>query len=513
LIKQAFKNNLLIITTISQKQAGFFMKMNNKKIIRFSIFSLTIIVAGIFSFRQISLENRPAGGYDEQMWTGASILATQYYFTHFQKSNILPERWFSQYAQKYGLDLKQMPKEELRWYDDAMWTFGWKAPNFGKYLMGASILFFGENVNPNGYFYEANNPAHKGKWPGNYAPKELVYWARFSNAILTILTIAALFIIGWYFFNFLTGLAASAYLTFNSSFISVSTAAGLDAPSILFSTASMMSLFFFIRYFKEGNFKRLLISAIFSGISIALAVSSKLNAGLVVYITVISALLILTNSIHIYLTRDKNNQKKKKNSLIREAQKNILISKIKTIFLAFTAMGALTYFIFVSLNPIFRSQPLTTKTIIEESVDHFFTLRAKAKKTSHIKNSWLESFKLALKRNFIKTEKAFLGTFGKLIPITGMFLDALFFFSGLLLLFIKGAKRFIQKKELDIALFLSLWAIVILYGNIDFMWIDFNRYHIAFYYSNALVIGFSFVYFIGKIKKALTKPNVILSAS
>ena len=224
---------------------------NRKTLTALKILGLVIAIAiGVMrSIDQVSLKTRPAGGYDEQMWTGASITSYNMFFRGYRRTVTKVERWFEAYSKKYNNDIAKMPKEQLQWFDDPVWTFGWKAPNIGKYIMGFWVVNFGEDVNPEGYFYHSDNPETGKNFPGNFAPAELVRLARIPNAILNILTIAVVFVIGWLFFHYAIGLLASLYLVFNDAFFSVNTAAGLDSSSIFFSTLTLLFALFFLKSF------------------------------------------------------------------------------------------------------------------------------------------------------------------------------------------------------------------------------------------------------------------------
>lgn len=223
---------------------------------KFLKLALSFLLVGYCLYNNIShtdISKRPSDGYDEQMWTGASIASYHMFFKGHQRSDFYPERWFQGYAQKYRYNINAMPVSQLQWFDDAMWTFGWKAPNIAKFLMGAGILWTSDTIiDPNGYFYNYSEDKAINKWPGNSAPIALVQKARQTNALLNTFTVVVLLLLGNSFFGFYAGLFGAILLGLNPVFTEINTAVGVDSASAFFSMLS----FLFLLFLDQGNLSR-----------------------------------------------------------------------------------------------------------------------------------------------------------------------------------------------------------------------------------------------------------------
>lgn len=454
---------------------------------------------------QVSLESNPVIDYDQKMWTSSSITTFYMLFTDYVRPTEKLDPWFESYAKKHGINPEDLSDEEKQWYAADIWTFGWKAPNIGKIIMGSSILLGADtSIEKAGYFNQWYKP-ELNLGQGAEPPTSFILLARIPNAIMTFGSIALVFFIGYRFFNFWVAVIAALYLILNPIFLKVNTIAGLDAPSIFFSTLSITFVFLMFETLNDKkSFKRILVYGLGIGIAFPLAVGSKLNAALAGYVMLV---IFGIYAITLLLNYFKAPAKLTKTNAQLPIKKDYL-QLMGKLLLTGGMIGALTYSIFVGFNPIFRQDIGKKATIVQESVDAFFERRARSKKTSKMKDDFKKSFELVFKRNFIKVEEKYNGTIGKLLPFSPNPLDGLIYYLGLIVLLFKAFKELIANNKVAAAAILCTWSLIFIWGNTDFMWTDFTRYHMPFYPSTALIIGFGiwaiFNYFLG-----ISKPKKI----
>lgn len=456
--------------------------------------SLASTLAAVLVFSQnTSLDDRPAGTYDEQMWTGASITAYNMFFTDYQRPEVQLDGWYAQYAQKYNVNLRQMGYEEAQWFDTPMWTFGWKAPNVGKYLMGGGIQLFADTmVNPEGYFYAPNPDKAKSKFPGNYAPASMLKIARNVNAFFSVLIIVTMLAIGWMFFGFWPGVLASVYLIANSAFAYSCTQVGLEATSIFFSTLCIFLTMLLCKrlYLWERN--KMLLFATLTGLAFAGAVGSKLSGALLGFVLMVVYLFMLIKSLRMKAVvtpamRPKEVEK------VKAASNSEKMLRIKRIFLSGAVVAVVGIGTFIWLNPVFHDSPKLKMRIVRESVTDFFDIRARSQQDPSVamNHDLGTSLWYILKRNGIYTgdvpSSRFYGTFGNRIPFVGNFLDFAFFVIGVLFLLKVRKDGQYSLRSPSFILLLSMFILVL--GTADFMWIDWSRYHMPLYPTYALIIG------------------------
>lgn len=571
------------------------MEFLKKKTVQWAIFGIVVVAAGIRAFSGISEGSRQTGGYDEQMWTSSSV--TSYYM--FAKGYIRPtkgvDHWFPSYAYKHGLpvfeknigelqgadgkprpsdkiiwdgvtpqdsiifpydmisfdtlnqkvgmivkfDTTAFPRSEFQWFDVDIWTFGWKAPNFGKYIMGWWIDNFGpEKPNPQGYFNNrlpVNHPGLKSSKPDEYdsttykassvptstsfsfAPPEMVVAARQPNALFTVLIVAIVFLLGWHVFNFYTGLAGSLWLLLNSTFFMVNTAVGLDSFSTFFTTVSVFLLILLIQSFrKDFVWWKSLLLALASALNIGFAISSKLNSAMLVYINVIVFTLAgLFYLWELYKTRSRT-------SLV----------KLGILIACGAISGLLSVGTFLQLNPQMQGNTRIKVAVMRESIDDYFTERIpkmlndvqqRGKKSydwSKVKGNFGKSFSIVAKRMAVVNyepenyDKNYYGTFGALLPFQFNFLDGLFALVGMVSLVLAALKGMYKEKALPMVAVFVISAFAIFYGNIDFLWQDWARYFTPMFPLYALFVGyglFALVNFAFTKRKKETKPPKVKS--
>ncbi len=400
------------------------MKFLQNKYVHIGLFAVIIIIASIRSFQRIPFSdtNKP-NGYDEQMWTSASISSYHMYFKNYVRPTKELDNWFPTYAWQKGVhaftgdslvygamgiqykpdtihfpwdqvtintkksqymlavqyDTAIFPRKEFQWFDRAMWTFGWKAPNFGKYIMGWWVQTFAKTKpDPKGYFEfvvptNLSNP-DSGKYepstspspaPYSYAPIEYERLARQPNAIMTIFTIAAVFLTGWLFFNFWVGFLAGTWLTLNKTFIVINCMVGLDSFAVCFSAIAFLMMMWTIKsILKNDKWWKIILWGVGSGIVSAFALSSKLNAGMVILTeAAIFAILCLIALFKGWKLKN-----------LKPVER--FTPLLKTI-VAGALTGIIALFIFIRLNPQVQGQPKQKIAAMRASIDDYFDRRAR----------------------------------------------------------------------------------------------------------------------------------------
>ncbi len=402
------------------------MKYLQNKYVHIGLFAVMMILVTVRCFNRIPFTDKnKANTYDAQMWTSASITSYHMYFKNYVRPTTELDNWFPTYAWKKGVhvftddsaminyytnviqykqdtikfpydqititnkkqqyslavkyDTTSFPRKDFQWFDRATWTFGWKAPNFGKYVMGWWIQTFATTKpNPKGYFefLVPSDIADSGSTkyvpsqkpspaPYSYAPIEYENLARQPNAIMTILTIAAVVITGWLFFNFWIGFLAGAWLSLNKTFIDVNCAVGLDSFAVALSAIAFMLMLLTIKsILNNDKWWKIILWGAGTGIISALALSSKLNAGMVI---ITEALVFGIISI---ITVFKGIKIKSQPPLVR------FTPLLKTLIAGLLA-GVLSFLIFVKLNPQVQKQPFERMAAMRGSIDDYFDRRAR----------------------------------------------------------------------------------------------------------------------------------------
>ncbi len=367
----------------------------NKPLVRIGVPVLLLFFATFRIFGNIGLENRPATGYDEQMWTSASVSS----WAMFAQGHVRPtkelDNWFPTYAWKHELDIftgekwsqgfnpdtvtfpydyitlenenqgysqlikydtLKFPRKDFQWFDRATWTFGWKAPNLGKYLMGAWLAVSSEGTNPNGYFKFETPEGKPSGAPFAYTPPELVAKARIINALFTLGSLLLVLWLGGMIQWPVTGWVAALLLLLNQDFIDVNTAVGLDSFVVFFS---LLSAAFLIKTFfalqKEQGIKPIFLWAAATGLALGGAVSSKLNGAMMV----VAAALAFAWLAYWAFKHKKTNK-----------------VWVRKFIGAGLLTGGLPVLLFVVLNPQVWHEPVGRAKALQESADGYFEKRA-----------------------------------------------------------------------------------------------------------------------------------------
>ncbi|MCX7768125.1 MAG: phospholipid carrier-dependent glycosyltransferase [Flavobacteriales bacterium] len=561
-----------------------------------------------YSFWLIDIQRRPSQGYDEEMWTGASISTYHMLFRGYVRPTVKLDNWFPTYAYKNGVDVfadklgetrvagrnypynrlayfdpdtlrfpwdhiqwdtlgqpmsfavkydtVKFPRKRFQWFDNALWTFGWKAPNVGKAIMGFFIQTLSkEKPDPFGYFEYHDPEGNPTSVTFNYVPHQYLAIARIPNALFTAGTVVLVMVLGWRWLNFWCGWLAGLYLLLNTYFMQSSTAVGLDGSSIFFMVAALGCLQAAFQALDSPGWKKWLAWSCASGVLFGLGVGSKLNDALFAYIAIGLAILLgLVRLVrwHTYRT-----------SLLR-----LLIAVFLTL-----GIGVGVFLIF---NPIYRKQPLAMMRTTRQSVDGYFARRAKdqrtkftpirgkeyilgyagpgenypvtdtirqgesislaegtkfgswqvavhKKKQSYVNTRLLRPFievvqgqkeaqyRLLAKRNLVVVEPdRFYATLGHLLPFPGNAADGILLLLGWAGLLMKGLRELWRTRQIGPYLLLPWSFMIIFIGTADFIWIDFSRYHIVLYPTMALCVAQGLIYLYERLahwRRKAGQPN------
>ncbi|MDE0470535.1 MAG: hypothetical protein OXH57_01230 [Ekhidna sp.] len=518
---------MMIKSKILDKIKKVTQTKSSKIVLGLVIFLLSLAVS--FDRDNISIKIREPS-YDEKMWTNISI-ATHAMFNGYVRQGVTDDSWFTGYAYKEGLDIfkvsgnkirvdyDKIPIKDYQWFDFALWTFGWKAPNFSKLLKGFYIKWNNPEVDPQGYFRlgEAERKENT-KLYYSAVPLEYIEYARHVEAFLCSLSLLTVFLIGWRYFGLLVGLGAWLYLALNSQFIAVNTQAGMDSSLCLFSLVSIFLTLLLAEEIQQDkrSIPKIIIYSCSLGLSIGLAMSSKFNAA-TLYIAIIPvALSLLFYVIKQYpKSEEKSNHKYSKLKRLKK-EKMLFVKRWSVIILASPASIFLVSFVtLLYMNPHLRSQPTKKVAIIRSSVDAYFQRRAEIKQTAHLKESLSASLKLVTSEMYFSLDKErtnHFGTFGEHIKSRIKLLDGFFILIGIIVAAHKSFLLFKSHKSTSPYLIILSFYFVILYMNADFIWYPMRRYFMPFHITGSLLISIGFVALVQRLKffsKITTKHALV----
>ncbi len=552
------------------------MQFFQNRYVRIGLVVLTGIIALIRALMLTSLDHRNANGYDEQMWTSSSISSYQMYFNgHIRPTKEL-DNWWPTYAWIHGIDIftgekwnqfhpdtikfpydfitlknasevvkydtLKFPRKKFQWYDRAMWTFGWKAPNVGKYIMGWYINSFAKNKpDPNGYFvfaHPVNHPNVKAKLPNEYkedeyapsslyssspfsfAPSEYIRLARIPNAIFTALILVLVFVAAWLYINFWTGFIATAWLLFNQTFFGVNTSVGLDSFSTFFTTLGVIFIVANLNLVRKNKpWWQVALVALGCAFVIALAVGSKLNAGVLVFISI--ACFVPVGLVLLMQALTKKQPAKIKNQpAVPALVSTVITQQLPKLVVSGIIIGVISITLFIQLNPQYQGASIKKIKATRESIDDYFTKRANIltqnEKRDNPKgyNNWAK-----LKRNsgmklnlmlervaYVKDDKKnYYGTFGSILKVPFNFLDGMLALLGLVVLGKLAWSKWKQQKIVHASAMLLLSFLIIFWGNTDFLWIDWARYFTPIFPLYSILIAAGLLRIIEWAKTQLVK--------
>jgi len=550
------------------------MQLFQNRFVRIGIVALTGTIALIRALILTGLDHRNANGYDEQMWTSSSISSFYMYFKGYIRPTKELDNWWPTYAWIHGIDIftgekwnqfnpdtihfpydfitiknasevvkydtLKFPRKKFQWYDRAMWTFGWKAPNVGKYIMGWYInTFAASKPDPNGYFVFAlpvNHPNVKAKLPNEYkedeyapsslyssspfsfAPPEYIRLARIPNAILTTLIIVLVFVAAWLYLNFWTGLIAASWLLFNQAFFNVNTAVGLDSFSTFFTTLGVVFIVASLNMVRKNKpWWQVALTSLGSAIVIGLAIGSKLNAGVLVFISIacfvpVGLVLLMQALTKKQPIKTKTQPATSVSALLTRQLPKLIVSGIIT--------GGISIMLFIQLNPQYQGATLKKIKATRESIDDYFTKRAyiltQNEKRDNPKgyNNWAKlkhdkgmKLNLMLERiAYVKDKKKnYYGTLGSILKIPFNFLDGLLALLGLFMLARIAWNKWKQEKIFHVSAMLLLAFLIVFWGNTDFLWIDWSRYFTPIFPLYSILIATGLLGIIEWVNKRLAK--------
>lgn len=481
--------------------------MDKLKYVKIGIFICVTLFALGFSYYKSTPKSNPDISNDERNWTAVSISSYEMYFKGHMRPNVKMDSWFYTYAIEHKIDTTAMTPYQKQWYDFAMWTFGWKAPNMGKYIMGGYVEAASKmEVDKDGY-YEKGRIEKQEDTNIYYSrvPEELVFLARHPNAIMNGLTIAIIFLTGWLFLNFWAGFIASLYLLANKVYMHVNTVVGLDSPSIFFWVLAVFFLIYTIRaIFNNEKIWKSLLFALATGIMFGFAVSSKLNDAMFMHVCIF---VFILSGVAILWAR-----KPESAPFIKSIfGKRLVALVLSGAIVAITGLG-----LFVALNPQVQGETLKKKDVIQESVDEFFKRRANSQTSKNRQAKKIlvdvtykkpgKALNLVSRRNFMvdDTDKYY-GTFGSLISFKGNFLDGLFMLIGLGAMLWVAFTKLRKEKRINGEAIVLVSFFVMLYGMCNFIWTDFARYHMAIYPGLALAVGYGIYTLVDLIIRQVNK--------
>ncbi|MCX7744152.1 MAG: hypothetical protein N2167_06260 [Flavobacteriales bacterium] len=552
------------------------MQLFQNRLVRVGIVVLIGIISLIRGLILTSLEHRNANGYDEQMWTSSSIASYQMYFKgHIRPTKEL-DNWWPTYAWIHGIDIftgekwsqfnpdtikfpydfitiknisevvkydtLKFPRKEFQWYDRAMWTFGWKAPNVGKYIMGWFINTFASNKpDPNGYFVFAHPVNHgnvKAKLPQEYkedeyapsslyssspfsfAPSEYIHLARIPNAIFTAFIVVLVFLTAWLYLNFWTGLIAACWLLLNQIFFDVNSAVGLDSFSTFLTTLGVVFIIATINAVRKNKpWWLVILISLANAVVIGLAIGSKLNAGVLVFISI--ACFVLMGLLLIWQALNKKQIVKMKSQTVDSGKSSkIFVKQLPQLIVSGIITGLISISLFIQLNPQYQGASIKKIKATRESIDDYFTKRANIltqnEKRDNPKeyNNWAKlkrdrSMKLNLMLEriaYVKDiKKNYYGTFGYILKVPFNFLDGLLALVGIIVLGRFAWKKWKQEKIFHASAMLLLAFLIIFWGNTDFLWIDWARYFTPIFPLYSILIAVGLLHIISLAKNKLAK--------
>jgi hypothetical protein len=398
----------------------------NNKWVKIGIAGVFAIFSFYLSFRQVPFTKVDANMYDEQMWTSSSISSYNMFCKGYVRPTKELDNWFPTYAWRNHLDIftgekweqfspdtikfpydyitvkepktqytllvkydtTKFSRNKFQWFDREMWTFGWKAPNFAKYVMGWYInLRSTIKPDPRGYFKffvpkSLNDSIDKSYIPSlqpspapySYAPENYQLLAREPNAFANAITIMVVFLIGWLFLNYWVGFVSALWLLANKTYIYINCLVGLDSFATFFTTLTVLMLLFQIKsLLKNDPWWKILLWGLSTGLVAGLAVSSKLNSAIILFAEGLTLGILGVITLWKAFKLKEQNTRTRWSPVFKIGASGIL-SVICTIWL------------FIYLNPQVRKDPMTSVKVMRQSIDEYFDRRARIFVTDQFTN-------------------------------------------------------------------------------------------------------------------------------
>lgn len=343
------------------------------------------------------------------------------------------------------------------WADERFGDFGTANPPVGKYIIGASLFMSGA-VNTETVFrrYEFSADFDWGDVWNKKPPELALQKARLPNQWLAIECLIV-------FFLLVKQLANSTFVAFTASTLFIlqplvleySHRAMMDIPMLFFSLTSLLIATQISYRIFEDKFKKLLIYAILLGIVLGLAISTKLNALLILSIAVIWIFIGLIWKYGISITP-------KKSWLFRFLliirQDNSLFKFIAN----FTVLCVISILlVFVILNPFLHHKPIRNalhiwslgKRVANYDIPEYYHLDTWEKR-------WHNLIETGLEKSGVFSYWFYCFRFDKILVLLGLTTSII---------------MILQSKQMHIklgAVFLLIWFLVTFLGTL--LWTHFS---------------------------------------
>jgi hypothetical protein len=222
-----------------------------------NMFLLLMLIAGLSALFLTDLDNLSNYQGDESLWVTVS------------------HKLFVLYAIEHQFDDPAWQKEYS--------TFGSRQPQIGKYLIGFGTSFVDFAGEPEPYSWRWNQT-----WQWNMdhtiPPPALVLSGRLPIALMGVLTCLAFYWLVTLFTNKYWALAALASLLGAQLLIISSRVAMIDTPALGFSLMTLIGMFYVLRALRSERASKAIVWALPTGLAAGLAVGTKLNALLMLFV-------------------------------------------------------------------------------------------------------------------------------------------------------------------------------------------------------------------------------------
>ncbi len=349
----------------------------------------------------------------------------------------------------------------------------------GKYIIGLvlDVAGYGERINElsriepwifqQGYDWNVANQ----RMPA----AELLSVARFAMALLGSLTCILIYWIGRTVFSMKAGIIASLLLAYNPLMLLCCKRAMVDAPLLLFMTATVVLSIYFYRSLMAQRRLRTLILAAVIGINCALALGTKLNGGLSIFFVALFCmhLIAIKSSFYAY-------SKKIFYSRIIQLSKD---REIKLIAAGMLIACTVTITVLIGMTPCLYRQPVNgIMQMIDVRTDHVQIQRANRWGTSL--DTFSKKFNSVVRRTLFPQNYVILGTLFK-IPI-----DCALFLLGLAMLFFTEIKYIFSNAKPSLQSIIILWAVVTFTGITIWIPLNWDRYYLPILPCIVIVEGY-----------------------
>jgi hypothetical protein len=306
----------------------------------------------------------------------------------------------------------------------------------------------------------------------------------------------------------------------NQIFFDVNSAVGLDSFSTFFTTLGVILIIANLNAVRKSKpWWQVILIALASAIVIGLAIGSKLNAGVLVFISITCfvpmGLLLLWKALN-----KKQTLKTKPQPSDTGKASGILVKQMPQLIVSGIVTGVISITLFIQLNPQYQGASIKKIKATRESIDDYFTKRANIltqnEKRDNPKgyNNWAKlkrdsgmKLNLMLERiAYVKDDKKnYYGTLGAILKVPFNFLDGLLALLGIIALARLAWNKWKQEKVFHASAMLLLAFLIIFWGNTDFLWIDWARYFTPVFPLYSILIAAGLLSIITWAKAKLAK--------